>query len=125
MNKFKLINKHEIIIIALFFVSGVVFHLLTTMFSYSDDVIARIYSGKEVYKIINLKTAENEIIYVNELQIEIKNSEIRFINSPCKDKLCVKAGFIKNPYQLAVCLPQRVAITLSSGKNKDYDTITY
>ena len=49
---------------------------------------------------------------VNEVQIEIDGNRARVIDSPCRDKLCVRAGWLERPGAAAVCLPQRVIVEI-------------
>ncbi|MCH3918825.1 MAG: NusG domain II-containing protein [Spirochaetia bacterium] len=50
--------------------------------------------------------------------IEIKDGKAAFIESPCKNKICIKMGWISRPGQFAACLPNGVLITI---KGKDAD----
>lgn len=44
--------------------------------------------------------------------LRIKNHQIAFLDSDCPNKTCVAIGFIHRKGQTAVCLPNRVAITI-------------
>ena len=41
---------------------------------------------------------------------------IRFISSPCPDKLCVKHGWVNDEMDLAACLPNGLVVTVEGGK---------
>ncbi|MDH5406995.1 MAG: NusG domain II-containing protein [Gammaproteobacteria bacterium] len=57
-------------------------------------------------------------------KLEIKQGQIRFIDSPCKGKVCIKQGWIKSNGDLAACLPNKVAIQLA-GQYQLYDSINF
>jgi len=56
--------------------------------------------------------------------VEIKDGQIRFLDSPCRGKQCVHAGWLKESGEFAACLPNRVSITVS-GKDALYDSINF
>lgn len=52
--------------------------------------------------------------YMGESIIEIKQSKVRFIHSPCRNQFCVLHGWIRHNSDIAACLPNRVSISLHS-----------
>ena len=48
--------------------------------------------------------------------IEIKNNKVRFLDSPCHNKLCVHQGWTERG--AIVCLPNKVIVTIDRGKEK-------
>jgi len=57
---------------------------------------------------------------VNEVVIEIDGHRARVADSPCRDKLCARAGWIERPGDVAVCLPQRVIVEIrGAGRGVD------
>ena len=62
----------------------------------------------------------HESMTVNEVVIEIEGSRARVINSPCRDKHCLRAGWIERPGDVAVCLPRRVIVEIrGAGRGVD------
>ena len=56
--------------------------------------------------------------------IEIKDASIGIIDADCRDRICIKSGFISKPGQLSVCLPHKLMIEIKSNDNeKDTDII--
>lgn len=47
---------------------------------------------------------------------EVKDNAIRFVSSDCPDKLCVKTGFVEEPWQVCACLPNDVIIKIISDR---------
>ncbi len=58
-------------------------------------------------------------------QIEIANGEIRVIDSPCRDKICVGSGWVSQAGQWIACLPNRVFVQVQSATEADVDVQTY
>ncbi|MDI6861193.1 MAG: NusG domain II-containing protein [Caldisericia bacterium] len=46
------------------------------------------------------------------VKVEIDNGKVRVIESNCKDKLCIKKGWISNIGEYSICLPNEVFIII-------------
>jgi hypothetical protein len=55
--------------------------------------------------------------------IEIRDGKVRFVESPCRGKQCVHAGWLQHSGDFAACLPNGVSITVSGGTG--YDSINF
>ncbi len=65
---------------------------------------------------------EREIIIeglLGESKILIKNNEVKFLESPCRDKLCVKAGILKNAP--LICMPNGIIIRFENNFEDDIE----
>jgi len=51
------------------------------------------------------------------VEVEIDNGKARVIESNCKDKLCIKKGWISSIGEYSICLPNEVFIIIK-GKGK-------
>ena len=61
------------------------------------------------------------------LVLEIKNKKVRVIKSTCRNKICIKTGWISKEGESIVCVPNRVIIKIlgnSFQKKKRIDYIT-
>ena len=47
----------------------------------------------------------------------VKDNHIQFLESPCRDKLCVKAGILKN--SPLICMPNGIIIRFENNFDKD------
>ena len=56
--------------------------------------------------------------------IEISNSRIRFVSSPCISQVCVHRGWLTDAGEFAACLPNRISLTLV-GQDSRFDTINF
>ena len=73
---------------------------------------------KKSYKNSTNNTLEN----CENVHFEIQNHQIRFVNVECPDHLCEKFGFLSHPRETAVCMPNRVSVTII-GTDSKTDTI--
>lgn len=66
---------------------------------------------------------ENRIIIAkgenSDVKIEINNGKARIIESNCKEKLCIKKGWISNIGEYSACLPNRVFIVIKGRGDID------
>lgn len=65
---------------------------------------------------------EREIIIeglLGESKILIKDNEVKFLESPCRDKLCVKAGILKNAP--LICMPNGIIIRFENNFEDDIE----
>lgn len=67
------------------------------------------------------RTVTVEGAYCN--RIEIDGDRVRFLESDCPNQFCVNTGWISEPYQTAVCLPNRVMIRIESGQDGGPDAV--
>lgn len=56
--------------------------------------------------------------------IEIKDRQVRFIDSPCQGKQCVLTGWLHQDGQLAACLPNGVTVQIV-GRDKRFDAVNF
>jgi hypothetical protein len=61
---------------------------------------------------------------LGESRIEIREGQARFIESPCRGKLCIHAGWLTQAGDVAACLPNGIVIALQ-GADHRYDSINY
>lgn len=56
---------------------------------------------------------------LGESKILIKDNHIQFLESPCRDKLCIKAGILKN--SPLICMPNGIIIRFENNFDKDIE----
>lgn len=49
--------------------------------------------------------------------VEITNGNVRFVDSECPDKICVRDGYLKN--KPIICLPNNVIVMYPDDRKKD------
>jgi len=126
-----MLKKGDIILVAVLLVVAV--STVAGMFifrgnSSNTDKIAVIKQGDRIVKEIKL----NEIGKSEKITIEgnyknvilFENGKIRFEESTCPDKVCVKTGWLTDEGDMAVCLPNQVIVKIE-GINTDIDGVTH
>lgn len=57
-------------------------------------------------------------------RIEVRDGEVRFIDSPCVGRLCVHAGWLSRSGQVAACLPNGVVLEVGGGE-REFDAFAF
>lgn len=95
---------------------------------YGADEVYIMVDGEEYETIpLNKEKEDNyrEIKGVNgDTIIEIKQGQVRAVQSACPDKICIHYGWISKPGQMIVCLPNRVVVKIISSQEQDIDLYT-
>ncbi|MBE6038142.1 MAG: NusG domain II-containing protein [Anaerofustis stercorihominis] len=113
-------KKDIIAIIILLLVAGAFY-----IFGNSDTQtgIAEITVDGVLTETVNLLTTDNGIYELDGVNVsyEVRDGKIAFHESDCFDKVCVNAGFISMGGQTAVCLPNKVVISIPAGEDSSID----
>ncbi len=56
--------------------------------------------------------------------IEVKDGKVRFVESPCSNKVCIRSGWLSQVNSLAACLPNGVSLYLVGSKAR-FDSINF
>ena len=83
-------------------------------------VNGKYWSKVDLYQSQQLEIEGN--LGVSVLQIE--NGKIRFIESPCDNKLCIHQGWINVGGESAICLPNGISVHVLSPDPR-YDSINF
>lgn len=59
-----------------------------------------------------------------ETVIEIRDGRVRVLRSPCRQKLCIRAGWLETAGDAAACVPNRVSVLLLGGDPR-FDAINF
>ena len=120
----KLFRKNDLIIIAVTAIIALV--LLIPSMLKKDRLLATVYVDGTVLEEIDLTGVEKNYTFSpkNGTEIEVENGKIRFCSADCKDKLCVKSGWLDRNGQTAACLPERIVISIT-GSDGTPDMLTY
>ncbi|SFF54803.1 NusG domain II [Fontimonas thermophila] len=58
-------------------------------------------------------------------RLRIENGRVRFIASPCRNKVCVHSGWLSHGGDAAACLPNRVSISLLGDAEASVDAVSF
>lgn len=93
-----------------------------------ERLVAVITQDGEIIRQVDLSGLNDpETIYLNERfnqVILVEKGRIRFGESDCPDKICVKTGWLTRKGDKAVCVPARTVITIE-GDDARVDTRAY
>ena len=120
----KLFKKGDIIIIAA--VAALALVLLAPSLVKKDSLTAQIYVDGQMAEEIDLSAVSESYSFSPKdgTKIEVENGKIRFASAVCRDKLCVKSGWLDRNGQTAACLPERIVISIKGGGSAP-DMLTY
>ncbi|WP_295158480.1 NusG domain II-containing protein [uncultured Brachyspira sp.] len=110
--------KYGDIIIFLFIIIFSIFYAGNLIQNKSSKIIIDSYNKSFRY---DLNTDRNIIIngLLGESKIIISNGHIMFNSSPCRDKLCIKAGILKNAP--IICMPNGISIRFEKNIENDIE----
>jgi len=87
---------------------------------------ARISVGRNEVMDVSLKRDQRLPIHgqLGTSVIEVHDGKVRFIDSPCRGKQCIHAGWLQHDGDFAACLPNGISITVGGGR-RSYDSINF
>jgi hypothetical protein len=56
---------------------------------------------------------------LGQTQVEIRDGAARVVDSPCRDKVCVKMGWVRGAGEWAACVPNRVLLRVEARPGLD------
>lgn len=56
--------------------------------------------------------------------IQVRDGKVRFVDSPCPNKLCVHQGWITETGESATCLPNRISVRILATDPR-FDTMSF
>jgi len=103
--------------------------LVTTGASAKGGIAIIEVGGREVMRFSLERGMQKRTIKIKGIhgmsKIEINGEKVRMVESACRDKICVRTGWIDSPGKSIVCLPNRVVIRIVSPKKKrGIDSVT-
>ena len=107
-----------VIILFLFVSLGSWALLLWTSGSEKNKMI-EIYSDNQLVQIVSLPAQDGYLEVTGKpVRLELRENQIRFYETDCPDKTCIRTGFISRIGETAICLPNRVMVKIvGSGKD--------
>lgn len=52
-------------------------------------------------------------------RLKVSDGRIRFIDGPCRNRICIHSGWLAHTGDGAACVPNRVSVTLQGGDGVD------
>lgn len=113
MDKRKLFGKKDM----LFIVAALVLAVLVWLFTRNDAAPYCVvsYNG-EIVKTVSLENdTEFTVAEAPGMGFTVRNGRVAVSHSDCPDKVCVRTGFIKSAGQAAVCLPNKIVLSVENA----------
>ncbi len=71
----------------------------------------------------NISLAHDKVVDLgNGIVLEVKDGRVRVKDSDCKQKICVKHGWLRSYNDVIVCVPNRTIIYIPQDSTLDYIT---
>ena len=120
MTQRKLFNKRDI-----WFLAGLV---LLALFAYVwrgsaalyGERFAQVSSGGQVVWRAPLSAPGQATFTLEQanVQLLVSDGSAGFVSSDCPDQICVRSGFISQPGQIAVCVPNRTSLLIVGERHR-------
>lgn len=118
--KNNLLKKADVILIAV--ILGVLAIFLMSQSTESKNMVATISIDGKIVDTIDLSTVDENHIksYLDgDVQLEIGKDKIAFLSSSCHSQICVDTGILDKSGDTAVCLPNKVLVTVKGTGSKN------
>jgi len=90
------------------------------------------YGGRTQASEVSIENDEGTFLYpldqdrivgvsgpLGETIVEIQEGRVHVHESPCRDKICIAAGWLETTGQWTACLPNRVFVRVEGGERED------
>ena len=119
----RITTADKILVAALLILNGWLFANWGTGFSKGDWVVVTV-NQKEI---IRLSLDQDQTTHVKGplglTEVEIKKAQARIVRSPCKNKVCIKSGYIRYADRLTACIPNRVVVRIVGKNHRGVDAV--
>lgn len=120
------VTRFEILLIALilfFSIAAILWIRSGDPKGYKEGSMAVIYQGDKVLEKVGLEKDKIFFLPDGKMQIEVNKSRVRVAWSDCPKQICVKTGWIKNPWEVIVCVPNKVLIEIEAADIPALDAV--
>ena len=91
----------------------------------ASDAIAQVSTGGQVVWQSPLFAAGDQTFEPDGINVRflLSNGAAGFVCSDCPDQICVRSGFLTQPGQMAVCVPNRTFLLIVEERRTQHDGI--
>ena len=113
---FSLKKRDLLILLAVFLLAAAAWLFWRATASSEQNLAVITLDGAEIRR-IDLETEPDGVFSLQQeygvpVSFEVKEGAIRFVNVDCPDHICESEGFVSLEGQTAVCMPNRVALSI-------------
>lgn len=96
-----------------------------------------VYSSSSQEPQVYIETEEDRWIYsieeeqilnipgrIGDSLVEIKEGKVRFLDSPCQDKLCEQMGWLESVNDWSACLPNGIMLIVEGESDEKPDAVS-
>ena len=113
----------KILIISLFILNGWLFMYWEIDFSKGDLVVIEVNQNEAARLVLTTDQKKEVKGPLGITEVEIKKGQVRIVKSPCKNKVCIKSGYIRYADRLVACIPNRVVVRIVGSMHRGVDAV--
>ena len=113
----------KILIISLFVLNGWLFIYWGIDFSKGDLVVIEVNQNEAARLVLTTDQKKEVKGPLGITKVEIKKGQVRIVKSPCKNKVCIKSGYIRYADRLVACIPNRVVVRIVGSMHRGVDAV--
>ena len=113
----------KILVAALLILNGWLFANWGTGFSKGDWVVVTVNEKETIRLSLNADQTTHVKGPLGLTEVEIKKGQARIVRSPCKNKVCIKSGYIRYADRLTACIPNRVVVRIVGKNHRGVDAV--
>lgn len=87
----------------------------------NDEVF--IYQHNKLVEVQPLN--QDRVLSITNMRLAIENGRIRVLESDCPRHICIHSGWISNPGQTIVCVPNKTIIEVKGRRRSKYHATSY
>ena len=114
----------SVVILAAVTLIGTLYATLWTV----DPAAAEVEIWSRGERVQSVPLAEDRILDIpgalGVSRIEIRQAQVRFVSSPCTNKVCIHSGWQRHAGETTACLPNQVSVRIL-GRDRRYDAINF
>ena len=119
----RITTADKILVAALLILNGWLFANWGTGFSKGDWVVVTVNEKETIRLSLNADQTTHVKGPLGLTEVEIKKGQARIVRSPCKNKICIKSGYIRYADRVTACIPNRVVVRIVGKNHRGVDAV--
>ena len=119
----RITTADKILVAALLVLNGWLFAKWGAGFSEGNWVVVTVNQKETIRLPLDQDQATHVEGPLGLTEIEVKKGRARIVRSPCKNKVCIKSGYIRYAYRFTACIPRRVVVRIVGKNYRGVDTV--
>jgi hypothetical protein len=119
----RITTADKILVAALLVLNGWLFAKWGAGFSEGNWVVVTVNQKETIRLPLDQDQATHVEGPLGLTEIEVKKGRARIVRSPCKNKVCIKSGYLRYADRLAACIPNRVVVRIVGKNHRGVDAI--